>query len=112
MDGLALVIKVLTPEQMLALLRCSRSRLAMEVRAKFDDGTVKPGPQDYLDLTEFGLVMKKSGDRHDRHNRLTRRGIYCVDILARALAHALKIKIRLNPRGYTPDGYTVPQSTW
>jgi len=112
MDGLAAVLKVLTPKQMVALLRCSRSGLAMEVRAKFDDGTVNPGPQDYVDLREFGLVMKQSGDRHDRHNRLTRRGAYCLDLLARALARDLKIKIRLRPRVYTPDGYTVPQSTW
>jgi len=108
LEGVVVVLKVLPPEQMVGLLRCSRWELATAVRAKIEHLTkVRPGAQDYLDLDRFGLVYRSGV----RHHRLTDRGRYCVGLLARALARDLKIKIPHAPRGYERDGYTVPQST-
>lgn len=84
-----------TPGQTLAMLTMRRSDLGNAVLAKLKASTARATVEDYQDLMTLGYALRQA----DGFHRLTPRGHFKANDLARALAEQLGIPIATS----TPD---------
>lgn len=78
-----------TPGQTFALLKMRGSDLSLAVHAKLAKGTARATLEDFMDLATLGYALRQGNGYH----KLTPRGHFTANALARTLAKQLGIPI-------------------